>query len=236
MRPFLALAQLLISAGLGFAVIWGFSNADPSWMRRPLTGEPLVDLTGVLPERIEAINIPEPTAHAAVIEHAPAEEASGPTVRVAPPFNGLSSAPALALALESEPLRLQAEQDEEGTWVIGYGRRLTAASDRAITRAQAEEMLREDIAHAEEAIRAGVAISLSGEEYAALVEFARMIGPETFGDTLVATLLNAEDREAAADAMMIWSRARIDGELVDSPSRVGRLERLRALFLSTPAA
>lgn len=231
MRPFFALMQLLFAAGLGYAVVWGFSDPNPEWASRPLSEPARIDLTDLLPDHFDGFSIPEPTAHAAVEE--PPTVAST-TTRVAPPFNGLSSRPALALALELEPLRLQAEQDEEGGWVIGYGRRLPDVADRRIDRAQADAMLREDILHAEEAVRAAVVISLSANEYAALVEFARMIGPETFGDTLVATLLNAEDRLAAADAMMIWSRARVAGTLVDSPVRVARLERIRTLFLDTP--
>ncbi len=233
MRPFLALAQLLIAAGLGFAVVWAFSDSDPAWARRPLVGEPAIDLTAFLPERLEGITIPEPTAHAAVVEDL---EGAEPTIRVAPPFNGLSAAPALALAMEVEPLRLRAEQDEEGAWVIGYGRRLAAEAGGEITRDEAEAMLREDVSRAEDAVRWSVHISLGQNEYAALVEFARTIGPETFADTLVAILLNAEDRAAAADAMMIWSRVRVDGALVDSPTRSARLERIRALFQAAPTA
>jgi lysozyme len=232
MRPFFALMQLLLAAGLGFAVVWAFSDAEPDWAQRPLAEPPMIDLTGVLPQTLDGFSLPEPTALAAVDEIPPT---NGAIRRIAPPFNGLPSAPVFALALEAEPLRLAAEQNEEGVWIVGYGRRLADGAGRTVTREEAAAMLREDVARAEDAVQAGVRISLSPEEYAALVEFARVIGPETFGDTLVATLLNAEDREAAANAMMIWSRVHIDGALVDSPARAAQLERVRTLFLSTQA-
>lgn len=233
MRLALAFLQLMLSTTLGVAVVWAFSNAQPDWMKVPLIEPARFDLSGL--DFPAALGRPASAVEPASVA-APAEDAPGSLIRVAPPFAGLELSNALkAIAREAEPLRLSAERDAEGRWVVGYGRRLAEQPLRPISADLAEAMLVEDLTAAGQSVRAAVEVSLSEEEYGALVEFARTVGPEEFDETLVAVLLNAGDRQAAADAMMIWSRIRVDGALVDSPERAAHLARLRDLFLLAAA-
>jgi GH24 family phage-related lysozyme (muramidase) len=229
MRVVLGGLQLLFAAALGFAIVWAFSDADPEWAQEPLAEPAPIDLGGVeLLRGLDSVTGPALAAQAAARVSAPVEQ----DLRVAPPFPGLAlPREALDFARRAEPLRLAPEQDEEGLWVVGYGRRLPDGESGRITRERADAMLEEDLEAAAQAVRGAIMQPLNPDEYGALVEFARMIGPESFPDTLVAMLLNAGERAAAADAFLIWSQARVGGALVDSPDRTARLASLRGAFL-----
>jgi len=153
--------------------------------------------------------------------------------RLAPPFDGMQlSTIAIELVREAETLRLEPARHAGGGWVIGYGHTLAERPMRAITRPDAEALLREDLARAEASVRRSVTVPLNDNEYGALVEFAHSIGPDGFAYTLVAGFLNADNREAAADAFLLWSTVQVDGALVDSPDLIARRRRTKALFLS----
>jgi lysozyme len=231
MRPFLAIARFCLAAGLGYAFVWAFSDPTPGWADVPLEEPARFDLADLrLTEAFSAISLGDQAQAAPPPESLAVAVAS--ESRAVPPFEGLGmTAAALALTREAEPLRLRAEQDEEGAWVIGYGRRLSEQPAGGVTPDHAMQMLREDLTRAEESVRGAVHIPLNANEYGALVEFARSIGPENFPDTLVPMLLNAGDREAAADAFMIWSKVRVEGALVDSDDLIAERERARELFL-----
>jgi lysozyme len=235
MRPILAIARLGLAASLGYGVVWAFSDPEPDWASGERVAAPqLRSDDGGVPNLLAGVRLGG-AAQAASPEYVGLPSEARPAEpRVAPPFTSFTRPDAaLALAREAEPLRLEAEQDGEGHWVLGYGRRTPEQPAGSVTAAQAEAMLTEDLARAEEAVRDAVRIPLNANEYAALVEFARSIGAENFAHTLVAALLNAGDREAAADAFMIWTKVRVDGALVDSAELVAQRERARDLFLST---
>lgn len=238
MRPILAMTRLCLTAGLGYALVWAYADPSPQWAENVPSewsegGVP--DLAALLAGLHLGTEAQAALPQSAVDALA---ESSILDARVDPPFESLGLTQAsLALTQAAEPLRLQAERDDEGLWVIGYGRRVAERPSAGITAAFAEEMLREDLARAEEAVRAAVHLPLNANEFGALVEFARSIGPDNFPDTLVPTLLNAGDREAAADAFLIWSKVRVDGALVDSDDLISERQRTRELFLTPmPAA
>jgi lysozyme len=235
MRPILAIARLGLAAGLGYGVVWAFSDPEPEWAEGArvaslgLRGDDLR-----VPNPFSGLRLDSSAQAAAPSEPRPTPGAPA-AARIAPPFESLADPElTLALAHEAEVLRLEAEQDGEGRWVLGYGRRVSERPPGRITAEEAEAMLAQDVARAEDAVRDAVRIPLHANEYVALVEFARSIGAENFAHTLVAALLNAGDREAAADAIMIWTKVRIDGALVDSPELVAQRERARELFLTDP--
>lgn len=234
MRPILAIARLGLAAGLGYGVVWAFSDPEPDWAVRARAAAPNLRADdGRAPNLLAGMQLGGSALAATPELAAPSTDAQPAPVRVVPPFEGFTRPDAaLALAREGEPLRLEAEQDGEGFWVVGYGRRLLDPPAGPITAVEAEAMLLEDLARAEQVVREAVQIPLNANEYAALVEFARSIGAENFAHTLVAALLNAGDREAAADALMIWTKVRVDGALVDSPELVAQRQRARELFLS----
>ena len=236
MRPILALTKLCFTAGLGYALDWAYADPSPEWAEIA----PAVWSAGGIPDLASLFSSLHlgSEAQAALPQtslEAMAEDGAADG-RAAPPYERLGmTAAALALTQAAEPLRLEAERDEEGLWVIGYGRRLAERPSSAVTPELAEQMLREDIAAAQQAVRGSIQIPLNANEFGALVEFARSIGPENFPNTLVPTLLNAGDREAAADAFQIWSTVRVDGGLVESADLATQRQRTRDLFL-TPVA
>lgn len=237
MRAVLAIARLGLVVGLGLAVIWGYTSPEPTWAEAPPRRPPVVNFADLhRPAELERLRLGAVAEAAApLIGAEPAAKEEDAEQREPPPFDGLAPPPgAFERARESETLRLEAEQDDEGVWLIGYGHRLRAQPSWTITAAEADDMLREDLAAAEDAVRSSVAIPLNQNEYGALVEFARSIGAENFSHTLVATLLNAGDRDAAADAFMLWTKVRVDGALVDSAELVAQRERTQELFRAPP--
>jgi lysozyme len=141
---------------------------------------------------------------------------------------------ALALARAAQPLRLDAAESDVGGWVIGYGREVPVRPARAISAAEANAMLREDLERAAAVVRQTIVVPLNENELGALTEFARSIGPENLERTLVVGLLNSGDREAAADAILVWTKTRVGGALVDSDALAAQRDRTRVLFLTKP--
>jgi lysozyme len=239
----MALARLGLTIGAGYGLVWAFSSPAPYWAQEPLTHPPSIDLSGIeLPDL--RIGLPEmgrsPSARAALSED-PLETAVSELAasdRVAPPFDGLVLPDAaLVLARSAQPMRLEPARSEDGGWVIGYGRLLAERPLRAISPEEAEGMLREDLDRAADAVRRVVFIPLNDNEFGALAEFARSVGLENFENTLVVAMLNAGEREAAADAILLWTRTRVDGVLVESGDLVAQRRRTRALFLAdTPGS
>ncbi len=139
----------------------------------------------------------------------------------------------LDIIKESEGLRLEA-YNLNGQWLIGYGHSRTAREGMVITEAEAERLLREDVAGTESAVKWIVAVPVNVNQFSALVSLAYNLGTGGFQNTLVVERLNAGDYDGAADAFLRHDRARINGELQSIPHLTERREKERALFL-TPA-
>jgi lysozyme len=121
---------------------------------------------------------------------------------------------------------VKAYQDVVGIWTIGYGH--TGSDVRSglrITQAQAEDLLRKDLATAERIVTNAVKVSLSDNEYAALVSFVFNTG--SLPGTTLLRMLNAGDRAGAADQFLRWNKA--GGSVVEGLTRRRKAER--ALFL-----
>ncbi|MGD2134168.1 MAG: lysozyme [Maricaulaceae bacterium] len=244
MKILLATTRLWLTVAAGYAFVWGFGPEDPEWAssgrpiesawRLPAISAPQFDLPEMSLPEVNLTRMTEGLSRPAQASTASNTVLDGAeVVRIAPPFSGLELPDsAFELARAADPLRLEPEPHPEGGWVIGYGRHVVLRPDEAVTREQAEAWLREDFADAELAVREAVQVSLSEEEYAALVEFARSIGAEQIDRTLVVILLNQGNREMAADAFMVWTNEEVDGVLVQDPELVAQRERTRELFLS----
>jgi lysozyme len=121
---------------------------------------------------------------------------------------------------------VKAYQDVVGIWTIGYGHTGSDVhSGLRITQAQAENLLRGDLATAERIVTNAVKVSLSDNEYAALVSFVFNTG--SLPGTTLLRLLNAGDRAGAADQFLRWNKA--GGSVVEGLTRRRKAER--ALFL-----
>lgn len=83
----------------------------------------------------------------------------------------------LNLIEKYEGLRLTAYKDPVGIWTIGYGHTKGVYAGQTITKAQAEEFLKEDVANAETAVNKYMnKYHFNQNQYDALVSFAYNIG------------------------------------------------------------
>lgn len=140
------------------------------------------------------------------------------------------NAAGLQIIKESEGLRLEA-YNLNGQWLIGYGHARTAQAGMTITEAQAEELLREDIASTESAVRWMVEVPVNANQFSALVSLAYNLGAGGFSKTSVLEKLNDGEYQNAAEAFLSHDRARINGELQSIPHLTERRQKEHDLFL-----
>lgn len=137
----------------------------------------------------------------------------------------------LDIIKESEGLRLTAYWTG-GQWLIGYGHSRTAKEGMTITEAEADALLREDVADAESAVRNLVKVPVNRNQFSAMVSLAYNLGGGGFSRSQVVERINAGDYAGAADAFLLHDRARVEGELRSIPHLTERRKKERALFLS----
>lgn len=145
---------------------------------------------------------------------------------------------------------LQPKACPVGIWTVGYGRAISdpktgrflkgkAAKARAyelypaLTEAQAEAMLLEDLARFE-AIVATHTKGLNDYEFAACVSLCYNIGAGAFAGSSVVRHLRNNNKVSAADAFLLWNKGNIDAdpELEVLPGLVARRKSERELFLT----
>lgn len=130
-----------------------------------------------------------------------------------------------------EGLELKAYQDIAGVWTIGYGHTETAGPGMTITPERAEELLAQDLRPREKAVRELVKVPLNQNEFDALVSLVYNIGVGAFTTSTARLRLNKGDREGAADAMLWWNKATINGVKQVSHGLTNRRNAERELFL-----
>lgn len=92
-------------------------------------------------------------------------------------------------------------------WTIGYGSTHGVHPGMRITEAQAEEMLVADLEKFETFINDHVKVSLTQNQFDALVSLVYNIGMTNFLHSTVLRDLNAGDKTGAANAFLMWDRA-----------------------------
>jgi lysozyme len=119
----------------------------------------------------------------------------------------------LAMTKSFEGLSLKAYQDCAGVWTIGYGHTGPALiAGMTISEADAEALLRADLADAVACVNLAVQVPISQGQFDALVDFCFNAGR---GNLLQSTLLrkvNLGDFEGAATQFGLWVHA--GGEVV----------------------
>lgn len=114
----------------------------------------------------------------------------------------------LALTEQFEGCRLDAYQDQEGVWTIGYGHTgPEVCTGMTVTLEQAEALLATDVSNAAAFVNRVVAVEISQEEFDALVDFVFNLGAGTFERSTLLRLLNAGEFAAAAAQFALWDRA-----------------------------
>ncbi len=142
----------------------------------------------------------------------------------------------LALIKSFEGFRASAVQLPDGGWTIGYGHTKSARKDLQITSEDAETILREyDLPPIETLICNKVLTPLNQNEFDALVSFTFNIGNVAFTGSEVLAFLNSGKRLAAAEAILSWRKAYLNGRLIVVDALMRRRVTEQALFLRDPA-
>lgn len=121
------------------------------------------------------------------------------------------SAEGRQLVKEFEGLYLEAYQDEVGIWTIGWGHTGLNHNDgtvfrgRKITLEKAEELFTRDMDFFEGRVERLISVPLNADEFAAVVSFDFNTGG--LEDSTLRRLLNAGDRDGAAEQFCRWNKA-----------------------------
>lgn len=118
----------------------------------------------------------------------------------------------LSLIKRWEGLRLNSYTDVAGVWTIGYGHTKTARPNQTITETQAEALLLEDVAWAEEAINTYVTVPLTQNQFDALVSWVFNVGADWvvmngFKDATFIKELNKGNYEAVPAGLRLFVNA-----------------------------
>lgn len=144
----------------------------------------------------------------------------------------------LQIIKDSETLKLERYICPGGYPTIGWGHRIRPGEQYTIiTEAQAEELLRNDIAQAERAVSDLVTVPLTENQFSALVSFVFNVGsdidtdaiPEGLGDSKLLKYLNAGMYLKAANEFPKWKRS--NGKVLNG--LIVRRAKERSLFLET---
>ncbi|WP_455424812.1 lysozyme [Dryocola sp. LX212] len=103
-----------------------------------------------------------------------------------------------------EGCKLKAYKDGGGVWTIGYGHTKGVQKGQAITQAQADEFLEQDLAPVESCINESVNVDLNQNQFDALADFVFNVGESAFTSSTLLKKLNAGDYRGAADQFTRW--------------------------------
>lgn len=117
----------------------------------------------------------------------------------------------LDLLKKWEGLRTKAYRDTGGIWTIGYGHTAAAGSPTptegmVISEEEAEEILARDLAQYEDAVESAVKVSLTENQFSALVVFCYNIGIGAFKKSTLVRRLNKRDYDAVPEQLMRWTK------------------------------
>lgn len=120
---------------------------------------------------------------------------------------------ALDLIREFEGFRGRAYRCPAGVWTIGYGHTamagrpaVTAGMD--ISRAEADAILRADVATVAAGVRRHLRAPLSDSQFSALVSFAFNVGLGNFAASSVLRSVNAGALDRVPARLMLWTKAK----------------------------
>lgn len=136
----------------------------------------------------------------------------------------------IALIQRFEGLKLEAYRCPAGVWTIGYGHTATARKGQRITRAEADQLLMDDLRQFEAGVSAALKRPATDGQFAAFVSLAFNVGLTAFRGSTALRRFNAGDLAGAAEALTWWNKATVAGERKTLPGLVRRREAERALF------
>lgn len=112
-----------------------------------------------------------------------------------------------ALIESFEALRLKAYPDPKTggePWTIGWGHTGSVREGDTCTEAEADALLAGDLMHAEDVVNELVRVTLSQDEFDALVSFVYNCGEGNFAKSTLLRLLNQMKYDQAADEILKW--------------------------------
>jgi len=136
----------------------------------------------------------------------------------------------LTLVKHFEGKELKAYQDVAGIWTIGYGHTAGVRPGDVINDAKAEELLIGDLRTAEGTVRKLVKIGLAQWQFDALTSFEFNLG--SLSSSTLLKVLNAGDIQGAADQILRWDKATVNGQLQSVAGLTRRRRSERQLFLN----
>ena len=135
----------------------------------------------------------------------------------------------LELIKEFEGCQLEAYLCPAGVPTIGYGHTRSAKLGQTISQADADALLREDLADSEDAVDRLVTAQINENQFSALVSFTFNIGAEAFERSTLLSMLNANAQiHIVAAQLLRWNKA--NGE--ELPGLTRRRHAEQALFLA----
>ncbi|MHC3123230.1 lysozyme [Acinetobacter sp. GN11] len=131
-----------------------------------------------------------------------------------------------------EDTRIKAYDDGVGVWTIGTGTTIypngfKVKKGDTCTPEQAKAYFKHDLAKFEKTVNESVTVSLTQNQFDALVSLTYNIGSGAFKNSTLLKLLNKGDLLGAADQFLVWNKA--GGKVMKGLVR--RREAERALFL-----
>lgn len=124
-------------------------------------------------------------------------------------------------------------RDPVGIPTVCYGHiEGVTMTSRSYTAAECKALLLADLAVYNEKMLKCVKVPLTTPTHAALLSFSYNVGISGFCKSTVARKLNAGDTAGACDALLMWTKGRVRGRLVDLPGLVTRRKEERALCRS----
>jgi len=136
---------------------------------------------------------------------------------------------AIVIIKASEGLRLDAYQSGS-QWLIGYGHAAGVTPGMRITKAKAEQFLRDDLRDCEMSVAKIITVPVSENEFGALVSLCYNLGAGKFATTTVVAALNKGDYIGAADAFLNHARVTVNGIKRQNPHLLERRKKERDLF------
>jgi lysozyme len=141
----------------------------------------------------------------------------------------------LELVKHYEGLRTQAYRCPAGVWTIGYGHTKGVRAGMEVTEAEAEELLRQDLAASGEQVERLVHVKLTDPQFSALASFVFNVGAGNLESSTLLRRLNAGDYDAVPSELAKWVKATDPntGKKVTLPGLVRRRAAEGELWLQT---
>lgn len=136
-----------------------------------------------------------------------------------------------------EKCELRAYLCPAGKWTIGWGHTVAAGppsvvANMMINRARAEAIFVADLGRFEAQVNKLIGgVNLTPYQYDAIISFAFNIGAGNFAGSTVLKRMKRGDMKGAAESLLAWNKATVNGKLVVLNGLVRRRKAEQALFL-----